>query len=133
MIFLWFAELSYARQSLDAIKDLLFDRNLDMVEASVDQLDSRIDDLLQYLNRAMKNDHDVMFWLKLYLFQISSVEHTCRRLGRESLLETDSQNLWMGEWRMGRKFWESVSSKFDLLKNWVPDCSAQDRISGKSF
>ena len=61
MIFSWFAELSYARQSLNAIKDLLFDRNLEMVEASVDQLDSRIDDLLQYLNRAMKNDHDVMF------------------------------------------------------------------------
>ena len=61
MIFFWFAELSYARQSLNAIKDLLFDRNLEMVEASVDQLDSRIDDLLQYLNRAMKNDHDVMF------------------------------------------------------------------------
>ena len=61
MIFSWFAELSYARQSLNNIKDLLFDRNLEMVEASVDQLDSRIDDLLQYLNRAMKNDHDVMF------------------------------------------------------------------------
>ena len=26
-----------------------------------------------------------------------------------------------------------TSSRFDLLKNWVPDCSAQDRISRKSF
>ena len=26
-----------------------------------------------------------------------------------------------------------TTSKFDLLKNWVPDCSAQGRISAKSF
>ena len=26
-----------------------------------------------------------------------------------------------------------TSSKFDPLKNWVPDCSAQDRISAKSL
>ncbi len=26
-----------------------------------------------------------------------------------------------------------TTSKFDQLKNWVPDCSAQDRISAKSF
>ena len=26
-----------------------------------------------------------------------------------------------------------TSSKFDLLKNWVPDCSAQDRISAKFY
>ena len=26
-----------------------------------------------------------------------------------------------------------TTSKFDLLKNWVPDCSAQDKISAKSF
>ena len=26
-----------------------------------------------------------------------------------------------------------TTSKFDLLKNWVPDCSAQDRISAKSL
>ena len=34
-------------------------------------------------------------------------------------------------------FWHQLQttyySKFDLLKNWVPDCSAQDRISAKSF
>ena len=26
-----------------------------------------------------------------------------------------------------------TSTKFDRLKNWVPDCSAQDMISEKSF
>ena len=26
-----------------------------------------------------------------------------------------------------------TTSKFDLLKNWVPDCSAQGTISAKSF
>ena len=26
-----------------------------------------------------------------------------------------------------------TTSKFDLLKNWVPDCSAQGRILAKSF
>ena len=26
-----------------------------------------------------------------------------------------------------------ISTKFDRLKNWVPDCSAQDRISEKGF
>ena len=38
------------------------------------------------------------------------------------------------------KYWKRIAAhelettiKFDLLKNWVPDCSAQDRISAKSF
>ena len=38
------------------------------------------------------------------------------------------------------KYWKRIAahelettSKFDILKNWVPDCSAQDRISAKSF
>ena len=26
-----------------------------------------------------------------------------------------------------------TTNKFVKLKNWVPDCSAQDRISAKSF
>ena len=26
-----------------------------------------------------------------------------------------------------------TTNKYDKLKNWVPDCSAQDRISKKSF
>ena len=54
-----FTELSYARQSLNTIKDLLFDRNLETVETSVDELDSRIDDLLQYLNKAMNHEREV--------------------------------------------------------------------------
>ena len=57
--FLVFAELSYARQSLNTIKNVLFDKNLETVDASIDLLDSRIDDLLQYLNRAMNHEREV--------------------------------------------------------------------------
>ena len=55
-----FTELSYASQSLNTIKDLLFDRNLETVETSVDELDSSIDDLLQYLNKAMNHEREVI-------------------------------------------------------------------------
>ena len=57
--FFGFAELSYARQSLNTIKNVLFDRNLETVDGSIDLLDSRIDDLLQYLNRAMNHEREV--------------------------------------------------------------------------
>ena len=62
LILFLFTELSYARQSLNTIKDLLFDRNLESVEDSVDMLDSRIDDLLQYLNRAMNHEREVIMF-----------------------------------------------------------------------
>ena len=36
-------------------------------------------------------------------------------------------------WKKSAAHELETTSKFDLLKNWVPDCSAQDRISAKSF
>ena len=36
-------------------------------------------------------------------------------------------------WKKSAAHELETTSKFDLLKNWVPDCSAQGRISAKSF
>ena len=36
-------------------------------------------------------------------------------------------------WKKSAAHELEITSKFDKLKNWVPDCSAQGRISAKSF
>ncbi len=54
-------ELSYARQSLSAINELLFDRNqLIGHSKSLDDIETKVNDLLQYLNRAMDHTREAM-------------------------------------------------------------------------
>ena len=40
---------------------------------------------------------------------------------------------WIGSWKRIVAHELQTTSRIDLLKNWVPDCSAQDRISAKSL
>ena len=53
-------ELSYARQSLNTIRDLLFDRKqLSAQKKELDQIESEVNDLLKYLNKAMDHTREV--------------------------------------------------------------------------
>lgn len=53
-------ELSYARQSLNTIRELLFDRNkLQQQSNTIDSIEVVTNDLLKYLNTAMDHTREV--------------------------------------------------------------------------
>ena len=61
--------------------------------------------------------------------------------GKNTILEITSKRFITSKFdHQMSKYWKRIgahifdaTNKFDRLKNWVPDCSAQDRISAETF
>ena len=72
--------------------------------------------------------------LKIMMLIISPKrKNTILEMALKSLILSKLDHQMSKSWKRIVAHELQTTSRFDLLKNWVPDCSAQDRISAKSF
>lgn len=71
-------ELSYARQSLNSLKELLFDRDALRRQAkSVEIIEVEVNDLLQYLNKAMDHTREAMMANQKHFSTLRRAQTSC--------------------------------------------------------
>ena len=81
-----------------------------------------------------KSKKNFLTKLKIMMLIISPKrKNTILEMALKSLILSKLDHQMSKSWKRIVAHELQTTSKFDLLKNWVSDCSAQDRISAKSF
>ena len=88
------------------------------------------------LNNELKKSLKKIFLTKLkimMLFISPKRKNASLEMALKSFILSKLDHQMSKSWKRIAAHELETTSKFDLLKNWVPDCSAQDRIWTKTF
>ena len=84
-------------------------------------------------SQTISNNFGTVIPLSMMLIISPKRKNTILEMALKSFILSKLDHQMSKSWKRIVAHELQTTSRFDLLKNWVPDCSAQDRISAKSF